>query len=34
MNSRVKIVEIEVTDNGIFAKSIPFKDKKMTKEEK
>lgn len=30
---RVKIVEIEVKDNGIFIKTIPYKDRKMQKEE-
>ena len=31
MNNRVKIIEIEVDDNGIFATVIPYKDTKSPK---
>ena len=34
LNYRVKIVEIKVTDQGIFALTVPYKDHKLTKEDK
>ncbi len=34
MNYRVKIIEIEIKDNGIFCKTIPYKDARPKKEDK
>lgn len=34
MNYRVKIIEIEVRESGIFAKCIPYRDRKLTAADK
>ena len=34
MNYRVKIIEIEVNENGIYAKAIPYRDRKITVSDK
>lgn len=31
LNSRLKIIELQVSSNGIFAKTIPYKDEKVSK---
>lgn len=31
LSSRLKIIELQVSSNGIFAKTIPFRDEKVSK---
>ncbi len=33
-NFRIKILEINITPEGIFAKGIPYKDRELSEEEK